>query len=85
MIRYILPIIYLLISLAVEADEISAPPKIMSYNVYMLDHRLGIFVGGTNPNKRAELLANSPVLTILMCSYLTRCLTIKQAQYLLMH
>ncbi|KGR34217.1 sphingomyelin phosphodiesterase [Vibrio campbellii] len=61
MIRYILPIIYLLISLAVEADEISTPPKIMSYNVYMLDHRLGIFVGGTNPKKRAELLANSPV------------------------
>ncbi|EDP58201.1 Na(+)-translocating NADH-quinone reductase subunit E [Vibrio sp. AND4] len=33
----------------------------MNYNVYMLDHHTDIFIGGTNPNKRAQLLADSSV------------------------
>ncbi|WP_010645723.1 sphingomyelin phosphodiesterase [Vibrio campbellii] len=61
MIRYTLAIFVLLANFIVHANEASSPPKIMTYNVYMLEHRLGIFVGGTNPNKRAELLANSSI------------------------
>ena len=61
MTKYLISVLLILISLNSLAEEISSPPKIMNYNVYMLDHRLGVFVGGTNPNKRAQLLANSSV------------------------
>lgn len=61
MTKYLISVLLILITLTLRAEEISSPPKIMNYNVYMLDHRLGVFVGGTNPNKRAQLLANSSV------------------------
>ena len=61
MAKYLISIFLILFTFTLRAEENSSPPKIMNYNVYMLDHRLGVFVGGTNPNKRAQLLANSSV------------------------
>lgn len=61
MIRSILPLVCLLLNPTIQAEEAGSPPKIMSYNAYMLDDHLGIFIGGTNPNKRAKLLAESTI------------------------
>ncbi len=63
MIKYFFSVIFVLSSFVLRAEDAHSPPRIMNYNVYMLDHNVGVVTGNTNPNKRAELLVNSSVFS----------------------